>query len=133
MGTMGDYSGDNVDSKKSLKERKFVNIDRDNFNQVMAKIDPKLNYKVENTLTGDDSELSVDLSFQSIEDFEPQNVANQVDPIKKLVEARNKLRDLMSKADRSDELEGLLEDILQNADKVADISKELGIESEGDK
>jgi type VI secretion system protein ImpB len=136
MGTMGDYSGDNTDGKKSLKERKFVNIDRDSFDKVMTKIDPQLQFKAENTLADDNSEMSVDLSFKSIEDFEPQNVAQQVDPIRMLVEARNKLRDLMSKADRSEDLEGILEDILQNTDKVTALSKELGIDDEsgsGDK
>jgi len=130
MGTMGDYSGDNTDGKKSLKERKFINIDRDSFDKVMTKIDPQLQFKTENTLTDDDSEIGVDLAFKSIEDFEPQNVAQQVDPIRKLVEARNKLRDLMSKADRSEDLEGILEDILQNTDKVTALSKELGIDNE---
>ncbi len=127
VGTMGDFSGDNTEGKKSLKERKFVNIDRDNFDQVMGKVNPKLNMKVDNTLTGDDSELSVELDFNAIEDFEPQNLVNQIEPLKQLLEARGKLRDLMSKADRSEELEGVLEEILQNADKVASISEELGL------
>jgi type VI secretion system protein ImpB len=129
MGAMGDYSGDNAD-KGSIKDRKFVNIDRDNFDSVMSKVGPELQFKVDNKLADDDSQMSVDLKFNSMEDFEPQNIAQQVDPIRKLVEARNKLNDLMSKADRSEELEGLLEDILQNADKVAEISKELGVEGE---
>jgi type VI secretion system protein ImpB len=127
VGTMGDFSGDNTEGKKSLKERKFVNIDRDNFDQVMGKINPKLNMKVENTLTDDDSEMPVELDFNSIEDFEPQNLVNQIEPLKQLLAARGKLRDLMSKADRSEELEGVLEEILQNADKVASISEELGL------
>ncbi len=127
VGTLGDFSGDNTEGKKSLKERKFVNIDRDNFDQVMGKINPKLNMKVENTLTDDDSEMSVELDFNAIEDFEPQNLVNQIEPLKQLLAARGKLRDLMSKADRSEELEGVLEEILQNADKVASISEELGL------
>ncbi len=127
VGTMGDFSGDNTEGKKSLKERKFVNIDRDNFDQVMGKINPKLNIKVDNTLTDDDSEMPVELDFNSIEDFEPQNLVNQIEPLKQLLAARGKLRDLMSKADRSEELEGVLEEILQNADKVASISEELGL------
>ncbi len=84
--------------------------------------------KVENTLAGDDSEMAVDLSFKSMDDFDPTAIVNQVEPLKQLLEARNKLRDLMSKADRSEELEGILEDILQNTDKVASISSELGLE-----
>jgi type VI secretion system protein ImpB len=131
MGVMGDYSGDNTDNKKSLKERKFVSIDRDNFNQVMGNVNPTVNMKVENTLAGDDSEMAVDLSFKSMDDFDPTAIVNQVDPLKQLLEARNKLRDLMSKADRSEELEGILEDILQNTDKVTSISEELGIGKEG--
>lgn len=129
VGTMGDYSGDNTKGKKSLKERKFVNIDRDNFDQVMSKINPQVNMKVDNTLADDDSQLNVDLEFNSIEDFEPQNLVNQVEPLKQLLEARNKLRDLMSKADRSDELESVLEEILQNTDKVTSISEELGLDN----
>ena len=128
MGVMGDYSGDNTENKKSLKERKFVNIDRDNFNQVMGNVNPTVSMKVENTLAGDDSEMAVDLSFKSMDDFDPTAIVNQVEPLKQLLEARNKLRDLMSKADRSEALEGILEDILQNADKVASISQELGLD-----
>lgn len=132
MGVMGDYSGDNTENKKSLKERKFVNIDRDNFNDAMGKVNPKLNMKVENTLSEDDSELSVELDFKSMGDFDPATVVNQVEPLKQLMEARNKLRDLMSKADRSEELEAILEEVLQNTDKITEISKELGAGEEGE-
>ena len=132
VGVMGDYSGDNTDDKKSLKERKFVQIDRDNFNDAMAKVNPKLQMKVENTIAGDDSEMSVNLDFQSMDDFEPQNIVKQVEPLKQLMDARNKLRDLLSKADRSEELEGILEEVLQSTDKITEMSKELGVgEDEG--
>ncbi|OUS09633.1 type VI secretion system-associated protein [Gammaproteobacteria bacterium 53_120_T64] len=133
MGVMGDYSGDNSDNKKPLKERKFVNIDRDNFNEAMGKVNPTLNMKVENTLNADDSELSVNLEFNSLGDFDPAKVVNQVEPLKQLMEARNKLKDLLSKADRSDELEALLEEVLQNTDKIASISAEIGDRKDGDK
>jgi len=132
MGVMGDYSGDNTTNKKSLKERKFVGIDRDNFNQVMGNVNPTVSMKVENTLAGDDSEMAVDLSFKNMDDFDPTAIVNQVEPLKQLLEARNKLRDLMSKADRSEELETILEDILQNTDKVTSISQELGLGKEGE-
>ena len=72
--------------------------------------------------------MSVNLQFNSIEDFEPQNIVKQVDPLKQLLEARNKLRDLMSKADRSEELENVLEEVLKNADSIASLSGDLGIE-----
>jgi len=133
MGVMGDYSGDNTDNKKPLKERKFVNIDRDNFNEAMGKVNPTLNKKVENTLNADDSDLSVNLEFNALGDFDPAKVVNQVEPLKQLMEARNKLKDLLSKADRSDELEALLEEVLQNTDKIASISDEIGDSKEGDK
>lgn len=135
VGVMGDYSGDNTENKKSLKERKFVQIDRDNFNEAMGKINPKLQMKVENTLADDGSEMSVGLDFNAIDDFEPQNIVKQVEPLKQLMDARNKLRDLLSKADRSEELEGVLEEVLQSTEKITELGKELGVDEDkgGDK
>ena len=137
MGVMGDYSGDNTEGKKSLKDRKFVQIDRDNFNEIMGKVGPTLTLKAQNTLEGDGSELPVELKFNSMEDFEPHRVVEQVEALKKLLETRNKLRDLLTKADRSEELETLLEDVLSNTEALQSLSGELGVgegdESEGDK
>lgn len=133
VGVMGDYSGDNAESRKALKDRKFVQIDRDNFNEAMAKVNPKLELQVENTLAGDGSKMGVNLDFKSMDSFSPEAIVDQVEPLKQLLEARNKLRDLLSKADRSEELEKVLEEILKNADNVTDISKELGISDEADK
>lgn len=131
MGVMGDYSGDNTENKKALKDRKFSQIDRDNFNDVMGKIAPKVGMKVENTIEGDDSEISVNLDFKSMEDFEPHRVIENVEPLKKLMETRNKLRDLLTKADRSDDLEAILEDVLSNTAALNTLSKELGIDKDG--
>jgi type VI secretion system protein ImpB len=136
MGVMGDYSGDNTKDKKQLKDRKFSQIDRDNFNDIMAKTAPKLDLKVNNTLADDGSEMSVSLNFNHMEDFEPHKIVDQVAPLKKLLETRDRLRDLLSKADRSEELEDILENILNNTEALASISGELGVEtanSEGDK
>ncbi len=135
MGVMGDYSGDNSDNKKALKDRKFSQIDRDNFNEVMGNIAPQVDMKVENTLEDDGSEMSVNLNFKNMEDFEPQNIVENVDPLKKLMETRNKLRDLLTKADRSEDLENLLEEILSSTDSLASLQGELGSddEKEGDK
>ncbi len=130
MGVMGDYSGDNTENKKALKDRKFSQVDRDNFNEVMGNIAPQLNMKVENTLEGDGSEMSVDLDFKNMEDFEPQNIVEKVDPLKKLMETRNKLRDLLTKADRSEELETLLEEVLSSTDALAQLQGELGTDEE---
>lgn len=137
MGVMGDYSGDNTDSKKPLKDRKFSQIDRDNFNEVMSNVNPQLAMKVENTLESDGSEMSVTLNFKNMEDFEPHKLVEQVEPLKKLLETRNKLRDLLTKADRSEDLENILESVLSNTDSITALSNELGISaddgnSEGD-
>ena len=126
VGVMGDYSGDNTENKKPLRDRKFVQMDRDNLNESLAKIAPTLNLKVDNMLTDEDSQLSVDLAFNSMEDFEPQNIVEQVEPLKKLLDARNKLRDLMSKADRSEELESILEEVLQNTNQITSLNDQLG-------
>jgi type VI secretion system protein ImpB len=108
-----------------------VQIDRDNFNDVMARIQPGLNIKVDNTLAGDGSQMGVNLKFRSIEDFEPAKVAEQVPALKALMDTRAKLRDLMSKVDRSEELEGLLEEVLQDKDKLAALSSQLGLDKQG--
>jgi type VI secretion system protein ImpB len=133
MGVMGDYSGDNTEGKKSLKERKFSQIDRDNFNDVLAKVNPQLKLKVDNLLEDDGSQMSVNLDFKNLEDFEPHKVVEQVEPLRKLLETRNKLRDLLTKADRSEDLEALLEDILSNTNALSSLSSELGIAATDDK
>jgi len=126
VGVMGDFSGDPTEPLKPLRDRKFIQIDRDNFNDVFARMTPGVSMKVENTLSDDGSEIAVDLKFKSIEDFEPEKVVDQVEPLRKLKEARNQLRDLMSKVDRSEDLEELLEQVLQNTDQLKELSDSLG-------
>jgi len=133
MGVMGDYSGDNTEGKKSLKERKFSQIDRDNFNDVLAKVNPQLRLKVDNLLEDDGSQMSVNLDFKNLEDFEPHKIVEQVEPLRKMLETRNKLRDLLTKADRSEDLESLLEDILSNTNALSSLSSELGLAENKDK
>jgi type VI secretion system protein ImpB len=128
VGVMGDFSGNPAEALRPLRDRKFVQIDRDNFNDVMARIAPELNIRVANTLSEDGGEMAVSLKFRSIEDFDPGRVAERVPALKKLIETRNKLRDLMTKVDRSDELENLLEQVLQNEEQLKKFSAELGLE-----
>lgn len=130
VGVMGDFSGDPTQPLKSLKDRRFAQIDRDNFNQVLASMTPGLNLKVKNTLKGDDSAFAVELKFNSLDDFEPAAIVNQVEPLKKLLEARNKLRDLATKADRSEELEDIIEKILTNQGDLSELAAAVGAESE---
>ena len=130
VGIMGDFSGDPTEPLRPLSERKFIQIDRDNFNDVMARMTPGLNIRVANTLADDGSEMAVQLQFKSIDDFEPGRVAEQVPALKALLETRNKLRDLMSKVDRSEQLESLLEQILKNESELKSLSGELGLDKQ---
>jgi type VI secretion system protein ImpB len=130
VGVMGDFSGDPTKPLKSMSERKFIQIDRDNFDDVMRRMTPGVNMRVENTLAGDGSEMAVQLKFDSMADFDPANVVDQVAPLKSLKETRDKLRDLMSKVDRSEELEGMLEKVLENKGGERDaLAGALGIEA----
>ena len=128
VGVMGDFSGDNTDALKPLKDRRFIQIDRDSFNDVLKRMSPSLSWKVANTLTDDGSQFEVNLNFKSIDDFEPAAVVNQVEPLRKLMETRNKLRDLMTKIDRSEELENVLEEVLSNTASLDSMAKELNLE-----
>ena len=132
MGVMGDFSGDPTAPLRPLNDRKFVQIDRDNFNDVMATMNPGLKLRVENTLSEEGGEMAVDLKFKSIEDFEPAKVAEQVPALKALLETRAKLRDLMSKVDRSEELETLLEQVLKSEDEMKALSSQLGLNKQGE-
>jgi type VI secretion system protein ImpB len=129
VGVLGDFSGNPTKPLAPLKDRKFIQIDRDNLNEVMARMTPGLNLRVENTLKGDGSEMAVQLQFQSMDDFEPARVIEQVPALRKLLETRNKLRDLLTKVDRSDDLEALLERILQNTEEIKKLASELGCET----
>jgi type VI secretion system protein ImpB len=127
MGVLGDFSGNPTEPLKPLKDRKFIQIDRDNFNDIMARMTPGLNMKVDNTLKDDGSEMNVNLKFNSMDDFSPANIVKQVDPLQKLMDTRDKLRDLLTKVDRSDGLEGVLENVLKNDDQLKKLSEELGL------
>ncbi|MGN6450984.1 MAG: type VI secretion system contractile sheath small subunit [Brucella intermedia] len=126
VGVMGDFAGASARSQKPLAERKFVQIDRDNFDDVLKSIRPTLEFRVENKLANDGTEIPIFLEFNAFEDFEPAAVARQVPALKALLEARNCLRDILSKADRSQSLESLLEAVLQNDGNLRRLANELG-------
>lgn len=128
VGVMGDFAGHNTEALKPLKDRRFVQIDRDNFDEVLKRMNPKLNFKVDNKLAGDDSQFSVELEFKSMQDFEPAAIVKQVEPLDKLMATRNKLRDLMTKIDRSEELENILERVLNNNEDLQKLAQDLSIE-----
>lgn len=131
VGVMADLSGQPKEKLKKLKDRDFVEIDRDNFDQVLAGAKPRLTYRAANRLTDDDSKIGVELEFKSMEDFGPEAVAQQVEPIRKLVEARQRLAELAIKINSSDELDELLQDVVQNTDKLESLRKATSKESGG--
>jgi type VI secretion system protein ImpB len=132
VGVMADLSGNPEKPLPQVKDRKFVEIDRDNFDTVLAKTAPRLVYKVDNRLTDDDTRIGVELKFKSLEDFEPQKVALQVDPLRKLLEVRNRLSNLRSSLYGNDKLEGLLQEVLHNTDSFNKLRSEIGLPDPGD-
>lgn len=129
MGVMGDFVGNPEEALPNFKQRKFVEIDPDNFNQVMAGMKPRLAFSVDNKLQDDGSKVGVELKFNNIEDFEPDSIVQQVEPLRKLVEARQKLSDLLSKMDGNEKLESMLEDVIANSDKQKALSDSLGLDN----
>jgi type VI secretion system protein ImpB len=131
VGVMADLSGQPKEPLAKLKERKFVEIDRDNFDDVLKAQKPRVAMKVDNTLKGDGSQLSVELDFKRLSDFEPEAVVRQVQPLNELLEARNKLKDLLSRTEGNDRLEELLDAIISKPDvreKLASLGGDKGTE-----
>ncbi|MEO5795089.1 MAG: type VI secretion system contractile sheath small subunit [Rhodoferax sp.] len=122
-GVVGDFSGKSEIPQVKLKDRKFVNIDPDNFDEVMKGLEPRVAYRVKNELSDKGGEFGVDLKFKSMEDFRPESVVQQVEPLKKLLEARTKLADLRNKLAGSEKLEDILNEVLNNTEKMAALSQ----------
>ena len=128
VGVLADLSGKPEQPLPKLKERKFVQIDRDNFNNVLEGMKPRLAVKVDNQLTGGDTKLAVELQFKSLDDFRPENVAKQITPLKKLLEARQKLSELLAKLDGNDRLDELLQEVISSTESLQKLRKEAGAE-----
>ena len=129
VGVMADLSAQPKEALRPMKERKFTPIDRDNFNEVLQKATPRLAMKVQNRLTDEDTKLAVELNFKHIDDFEPAKVAEQVAPLKELLEMRLRLTQLLSKMEGNDKLDQLLGDVLSNTEKALALAKQMGIEA----
>lgn len=123
VGVLGDFSGKPQEPLAKLRDRKFVNVDPDNFDDVMAGMAPRAAFSVPNTIEGKGN-FGVDLKFKSIEDFRPESVVEQIDPLRKLMEARHKLADLRNKLAGNDKLEDLLSEVLTNTEKLKQIGDE---------
>jgi len=129
MGVLADLSGKPDTPLPRLRDRKFVEIDRDNFNDVLKGMKPHLAFRVDNKLTDDDTKLGVELRFQNLDDFSPERVAEQVEPLKKLMEVRQQLKGLLAKTDGNDRLAERLQEIISNTEKLQQLGHETGLES----
>jgi type VI secretion system protein ImpB len=121
VGILSDLSGKPAEPLPKLKDRKFVEIDRDNLHDVLASIAPRLAFQVDNTLTHDGGKLNVELSFHHMDDFNPVAVLQQVPPLRRLFEARQRLVDLLTKLDGNDQLDTLLQEVVANTDGLQEI------------
>jgi len=129
-GVLGDFTGKQDPDKPldKLKDRKFVSVDLDNFDDVMKGMAPKASYRVKNKLGADGGEFAVNLAFNKIDDFRPESVVQQVEPLKKLLEARTKLADLRNKLAGNEKLEDILGDVLSNTEKLKQLGEETKVE-----
>ncbi|HEX5408562.1 MAG TPA: type VI secretion system contractile sheath small subunit [Gemmatimonadaceae bacterium] len=134
MGVLGDFSGQPVEPLAKLKDRKFVDVTLDNFDDVLASMKPHLAMSVENKLSEDPNagKLGVDLTFKSLDDFSPDAVARQVKPLRELLDLRTKLSDLRGTLQGNDKLEDILQSTLGDADKMNKLKAELGTDGGSD-
>ena len=128
VGVLGDFSADKED-KADVADREFLQVDKDNFDTVMKRVGPELKMKVDNVLVDDNSQIEANLTFNSMKDFTPEAIVEKVDVLKNLVDTRNQLKVLLSKADRSRDLEKLLKEVLTSAETIKSLSDELGLNS----
>ena len=133
VGVLADLSGMPEKPLPAIAKRKFVSIDRDNFNDVMKKIGPRLAFKVPNRLSEDDTKLNLELRFEGMDDFQPARVAEQITPLRKLLELRNSLANLRSSLIGNDKLESLLQEMIQNQELLRQAGSEAGIRAPEEK
>ncbi len=124
VGVLGDFSGQPEQPLPRLKDRKFVNVDLDNFDEVMEGMAPRAQFRVPNAISEEGGEFAVELKFNSIDDFRPEAVVEQVEPLRKLLEARSRLADLRNKVAGNEKLEDLLNDVLANTEQLRQLGAE---------
>jgi type VI secretion system protein ImpB len=134
MGVLGDFTGQPVEPLAKLKDRKFVDVTPDNFDEVLASMKPHLTFTVENKLSEDPDagKLGVDLHFESLDDFAPDQVARQVKPLREMLELRTKLADLRGTLQGNDKLEEILQATMSDEDKMKRLKAEMGTEGGSD-
>jgi type VI secretion system protein ImpB len=125
MGVLADLSGNPAQPLPKLKDRKFVEVNPDNFDTVLKSAQPRVQFTSENKLQPDGSKIAVDLKFESLDDFSPDKVAEQVKPLRELLELRSKLADLRGKLQGNDKLEEILQQTLNDADAMRKLRAEI--------
>ena len=132
MGVLGDLSGEPATPLAALKDRKFVEINPDNFDTVLKGMAPHLAFSVDNKLSGnpDGPKLKVDLNFESFDDFSPENVAQHVEPLKQLLELRGRLSNLRSSLQGNDQLDQALFDAVSKTEELNKLRAEIGAPKE---
>ncbi|MGF1476133.1 MAG: type VI secretion system contractile sheath small subunit [Geminicoccaceae bacterium] len=125
VGVMADLSHKRAEPLPPMKQRKFVEIDRDNFNEVMESAAPRVAFQVDNQLAKDDSKLNIELNFKTMGDFDPVRVVEQVPSLRRLLEARNRLRDLLTKLDGNDELDAMLSRVITSQEERGKLEAEV--------
>jgi type VI secretion system protein ImpB len=132
VGVLADLSGKPEEPLPRIRDRKFVEIDRDNFNGVLKGMKPRLAFRVDNKLTNDDSKIAVELRFNTLDDFEPEQVVRQIEPLRKLLETRQQLAALLAKADGNDRLSERLQEIIGNTELLKKLSDEAASKEKAD-
>jgi type VI secretion system protein ImpB len=127
LGVLADLSGNPTEELPRLKDRKFVEVTPDNFDDVLASMKPHLAYSVENKLASDPDapKLKVDLNFRSLEDFEPEKVARQIKPLEQLLELRTRLADLRGSLQTNQTLDDLLQEVINSSEKMQRLRTEV--------
>ena len=130
MGVFGDFTGQPEQPMPVLRDRKFVEVTPDNFDQVLDKMSPHLAFSVDNKLSNDAGQLKVNLNFKELADFEPEQVATKIEPLKKLLDLRTNLSDLRGSLQGNDKLDEMLHDVVSNTEKRQQLSSELGLDKD---
>jgi type VI secretion system protein ImpB len=134
MGVLSDLSGNPTEELPKLKDRKFVEVTPDNFDDVLASTKPHLAYSVKNKLVNepDAPKVKVDLAFRSLGDFEPERVANQIKPLRELLELRSRLADLRGTLQTNQTLDELLQEVINSSEKMQQLRNEVRKAEGGD-
>jgi type VI secretion system protein ImpB len=134
LGVMGNFMGQPASDVAPFKERRFVDVNPDNFDEVLSSMKPHLAFNVENKLSDDPNagQLKVDLNFRSLDDFEPEQVARQVKPLRELLELRTKLNDLRGTLQTNEKLDEVLMEAVSNTEKLDKLRSEMGLKGEGE-